>query len=122
MKPIKLFYSRFRKWSSSSNNLLLTLIALTLLIVNYLYIHNPILQLVIILFLIVYFLQRDFHKYWKITSLEYLIDKLKQINKNTEIIRKATKIDELLEIALEILTEDLRFDRAFIFLKLYQQI
>ncbi|MGA1867373.1 MAG: diguanylate cyclase [bacterium] len=116
MKSIKLSYWRFRKWSSSSHNILFTLIALTLLTVNYLFIRNPIIQLVIILSLIVYFLQRDFHKYWKITSLEYLIDKLKQVNKDTEIIRKATKIDELLEIALEKLTEDLRFDRAFIFL------
>lgn len=107
---------RLKNWFFETAVMPPLILIIFLFIIDYSYFQNSTFKFVIVVLMMAFLLHRDFQNYWNVTSLEYVTDKIMLVNDVTEAMRRTTKLEDLLKMILINLTEDLRFDRAFIFI------
>lgn len=110
-------FRKFRVWIWEGGQSPIIFFAIWLIIINHFWEASLLFDAVVVCILVLILSYRDYKKFWEMRSLEYVTHHIQSVNKATENMRRTLNTKDLFNVVTRTLTEELRFEKAIVFLE-----
>lgn len=103
-------------WLLRTSTLLILLLLGAIVLLDFIELNDLFLKYGMFILFLFLFVRNDINSYWQIRGLQHMHSEFKEINRVTEALRSTMKLENVLDMILNNLTRELKYERVFIFL------
>jgi signal transduction histidine kinase len=111
------FFKKFYIWFWNGGQSPIIFFAFWLIFINHFWQASLLFDAIVVSSLILILSYRDYKQFWEMRSLEYVTHHIRSVNKATENMRRTLNTKDLFNVVTQTLTDELRFEKAIVFLE-----